>query len=813
MEADANATTRHEVIKSIIDVEHGLLDRMIDFDILTDDQMDTIKGESDKIVDRLLELVARIPSEDVGHFFQALDDTQQTHVSNFIRANGCRAANYGDDWPLICNEELMKTLRRNRTTLIDLIDCNLGLLDEMLAAGCINRRQNENVTHERTNSGKNGRLLKIIKRGSVKDFNSFIRCLVKTKQDAAAALLAPYSVGKDVLPLSEEIKTRITLRLPVLIDNLNVVNGLLNDLLASNCITRRQNEFIKAGSTDSDKNRCLLDILMKSSQTDFDKFIECLVKDNQWHVRRLLLDDGAVPEHDADNGKGDDVEEEERRAVDVIMNILKRRPDDRKGIFSDRLIQHIENFRTTLGAELVTVKQTQSITLVWLCHTKHELFRFHQLYVLGKLRIAVEELFLLALDSERTTLRTNSMQWLMPNYLSCTQCFSTLDSLSIQDESLAGKPSSSNSEDAAGESTLFEFQKWVELPPELTELLVKKAAGHLFVRRNKFAPHRKSFILTTLGKVSLLWWRVLSDRRCNKLLLKRYFKNFCEPFDCWPVQVADIDVEGGRPVCGVAELKDKLYVACYGSSTIHVFNNSSPFIELEHFEVEGLNDTYDVVTCHETSKLYIADRYAHCIWQLNILNDRKPSKFITTTFLPYSISLSHRRLLATPYNGDALYLFDETGKLSSEIKLPENMFARHALQSDNDTFIVCHVNKIVADTALENRNISEVDTNGNIVRSFNCRKVSIHVQNFDWPRYLVLYDHALLIVADMLGRRIVLLESDLQMRRVLMVSLEGQPLRICLCKTSGLLFAVYYKSNKIRVYRLQKKPGDRLPVV
>jgi 6-phosphogluconolactonase (cycloisomerase 2 family) len=57
------------------------------------------------------------------------------------------------------------------------------------------------------------------------------------------------------------------------------------------------------------------------------------------------------------------------------------------------------------------------------------------------------------------------------------------------------------------------------------------------------------------------------------------------------------------------------------------------------------------------------------------------------------------------------------------------------------------------------------------------------------------------IVADLLNERIVVLNEDLQLKRVLINSSHGQqPMRLCLSQRTGLLFIAMYQSSDIHVY-------------
>ena len=73
---------------------------------------------------------------------RALDHTKQKHVSNFIRDNGNRTDEYGDDGPLhSCRPTEWGRLFPGHSKIFDLIDIRNGLLNEMFSADCFNTQQ------------------------------------------------------------------------------------------------------------------------------------------------------------------------------------------------------------------------------------------------------------------------------------------------------------------------------------------------------------------------------------------------------------------------------------------------------------------------------------------------------------------------------------------------------------------------------------------------------------------------------------------------------------------------------------------------
>jgi hypothetical protein len=67
-----------------------------------------------------------------------------------------------------------------------------------------------------------------------------------------------------------------------------------------------------------------------------------------------------------------------------------------------------------------------------------------------------------------------------------------------------------------------------------------------------------------------------------------------------------------------------------------------------------------------------------------------------------------------------------------------------------------------------------VNVDGRVVRTFNSQHIDIGSIQFNEPHYLALDDNNHVIVADRLNERVVVLKSDLQLKRVLIPSLDRQ---------------------------------------
>jgi hypothetical protein len=132
------------------------------------------------------------------------------------------------------------------------------------------------------------------------------------------------------------------------------------------------------------------------------------------------------------------------------------------------------------------------------------------------------------------------------------------------------------------------------------------------------------------------------------------------------------------------------------------------------------------------------------------------------------------------------------------------MHATHAVETTHNTYIVSHRSTLLGDILLsEHDSASEIDINGRVVRIFNSQHNDIGSIQFNLPRYLALAGNNHMIVADCFNERIVVLNEDLQLKRVLInLSYKQQPLRHCFSQQTGLLFTACYQSAEVAVYNV-----------
>jgi len=128
--------------------------------------------------------------------------------------------------------------------------------------------------------------------------------------------------------------------------------------------------------------------------------------------------------------------------------------------------------------------------------------------------------------------------------------------------------------------------------------------------------------------------------------------------------------------------------------------------------------------------------------------------------------------------GNQLRQFDTAG--GDELRrvgLPDYMEPWHAVESPTGTFVVDHRN-----TQLHQHQVSEVNTEGQVLRQFSGL--------VGWPVHIAIDSQGHILVADNASRRILLLDAQLALRRVIVDEHQLKdewPRRLCYVEQSGQL--------------------------
>jgi hypothetical protein len=517
-------------LMSMMDTEWGLLDELITLGVVTQNEAEEVQNERmrDSRAAQLLNLVVKKPDAQQEQFLIALDNNQQTHVSEYIRANGELESLNEDKLPLLfCDEYQM--LEKNYSRLTEAIDLRCGLLDELFTERCINRQEMKAIKAERTDAAQNRALLNMTFRKSFADFSKLLICLQRTKQSLVVSLLSSSYTCSDQ-PLSEAVKSRLIKNHAKLAELIDTKCGLLDELRASDCISWRQREYIES----EDSIARLLDILSRGSEADFMKFIDGLRNTGQEHVVCMLLEDAAVALMIAKTrSKADD----ERLIVERFMAVLSKNLNIDREIRYDEVTQLVNDLRSR-GIDLIAVNTQHSIGLFYLCRSLDALQRLYDSFTCGEMKQIIERIFTVLLNDGKSVV-VDSLHWDMKDYIDCTQDFYAAFNLKTLSE-LLELAKCARLESTASSVCSLHVDK---LPSELLQLILNKAMGQLFVIIHRVTPRAAVYAMATLGGVSTLWWRTITYRRYNKQVLKRYFQRVCSPFKCNPRRLQSLRFE------------------------------------------------------------------------------------------------------------------------------------------------------------------------------------------------------------------------------------------------------------------------------
>jgi len=208
--------------------------------------------------------------------------------------------------------------------------------------------------------------------------------------------------------------------------------------------------------------------------------------------------------------------------------------------------------------------------------------------------------------------------------------------------------------------------------------------------------------------------------------------------------------------------------------------NATTHQRLADIDVTVLSYAYDIAACELTSRLYVAD-WAECVWRVSS-DGADIQRWLTWSppdrFSPHTLSVTSSRLLVTSQDDRQLRQFDAAG--GDELRrvgLPGYMKPIHAVESPTATFIVAHNN-----TQLTQYQVSEVSTEGQVLRQFS--------GSLGWPEHIAVDRQGNIFVADYDKRRILLLDAQLALRRIIIDERQlnkRQPGRLCYTDQSGQL--------------------------
>ena len=256
---------------------------------------------------------------------------------------------------------------------------------------------------------------------------------------------------------------------------------------------------------------------------------------------------------------------------------------------------------------------------------------------------------------------------------------------------------------------------------------------------------------------------------------------------CSKSKLCDVRCQRVEPcvvaVTGVTQLHDVVYMVRLRSSSIVRFN-ATTHQRLTDVNVKDLKAPCDIAACQQTSQLYIPDYESKCIWRVSADDadiKRWWSKSESDRFRPWSLSVTSTRLLVTSHYANQLMQLDAVGNELGRVQLPDYMEPLHAVESPTDKFIVNHNN-----TQLKQSQVSEVNMRGEVLREFS----GLHLTSLHYAGHVAVGSHGNILVADYYNCRILLLDAQLKLRRVIIDEHQlnhESPRRLCYMERTGQL--------------------------
>ena len=256
-----------------------------------------------------------------------------------------------------------------------------------------------------------------------------------------------------------------------------------------------------------------------------------------------------------------------------------------------------------------------------------------------------------------------------------------------------------------------------------------------------------------------------------------------------------------RWVTGVTQLHDVVYVVCFESSSILRFN-AITHQQLTEIVVKDLSAPCDIVACQQTSQLYVADSPPWtgdpCIWRVSTDDtdiQRWLPKSPSDRFNPRSLSVTSSRLLVTSRDPRRqLIQFNSVGDELTRVQLPDDMTPQHAVESPTGSFIVSLINR-----QLKQFQVVEVNNVGEVLRLFS----RSHLSLLDSTPHVAVDSQGHILVADLDNRRILLLDSRLTLRRVIIDNHQlnnDEPDCLCYNEQSGQLLVGLMYTGHVMVF-------------
>ena len=242
----------------------------------------------------------------------------------------------------------------------------------------------------------------------------------------------------------------------------------------------------------------------------------------------------------------------------------------------------------------------------------------------------------------------------------------------------------------------------------------------------------------------------------------------------------------GEPVYGVTSLADEVYVLRGKErDQVEVYDVNSYCLQ-RCLTVPDIGGVRDMTSCEHYRCVYIANNSGECIHRLDV-QGASTRWYVHDKPRGLSVNAAHN-LLVTCRVVRKIKEFSSHGDLLRELTLPDDVInPRHAIQTPNGEFIVCHGDR---DDAVHR--VCKISADGrDIIKSHGGQRGS-DIGQYRMPIHLAVDNNEFVFVADLDNRRVTLLSPTVDyIRQVFSLDdLKGVPSRLCLDINRRRLYVV-----------------------
>jgi len=266
----------------------------------------------------------------------------------------------------------------------------------------------------------------------------------------------------------------------------------------------------------------------------------------------------------------------------------------------------------------------------------------------------------------------------------------------------------------------------------------------------------------------------------------------------------------------VTTLNDKIFVVYYELPFIVVYMSQQPYTRLPNISINGLKRPMDIAA--GSSCLYVSDIGSVAIWRVKAADNKVDQWLSEVRAVSVSVTSEEKLVLlvAVDIQGSEeehnatlyceIHVYSSGAVKETVIKLPRDIFTSPwcAVMTTRKTFIVCY-----GDEWNEMNRVCEVDMTGHMLKAFGSAPGE-GVGQLNTPLHLSLDDEERIIVADHLNHRVLLLNKQLMLQRVLVTWNDPQsltdgaegPFRLHYDRHNGRLL-VGLVSGHVDIYQLR----------